>query len=353
MADPMDIEKKRLAEQRLAMLALTGSAPEQADGPCLSEEELACLVEGKTKPEHRERCFTHLAGCERCYAAWRQLDQEWQHQTAGSKRGKLLTFLSRPRVLTATGSLLALAASIAVFLNITMHADRQALLQLPASPAQRQEAIPPPAPLPAAPEHSKASEFIERSAAPAPPPLARQQEKTAGKGIARVEPTLKATAPKKMDRQAADPAAREFEQMTPQTAPRVEEEKAAPARSLDQAKELSARAKQEAAPAPPPRAMEAPAGQASNRADSQPTTVEEWRRKIRNECRGPLRPELLTSLSAQGRQLLTMPSAALTPHDRQQMHKMLAILDDQQQSVAQRCQALLPMLRSAAGSASP
>ena len=170
MAKITELEKKRTAERRLALLVLTGEQP-QASGSCLDLEELAALVEGKLAPEQVEPCLDHLAGCEHCYALWRQLDREWQEQAGKSGRNTLRRLIRRPRFLATAGSLLAAAASIAVFLNITTQADRHTLMRLPEQPVQEQVL-----PAPAAESANKLA--TEKGLAPPPPPASMSPSQT-------------------------------------------------------------------------------------------------------------------------------------------------------------------------------
>ena len=103
------------AHDRLtAVLALAADRPGPSS-PCPQPTDLAAYVEGKLSGEAQQFIKTHLADCEECYALWCAV-------TAGlaeEGHGRRQTFsLLKPRNLTYLGSALALAASVALFINI-------------------------------------------------------------------------------------------------------------------------------------------------------------------------------------------------------------------------------------------
>ena len=103
------------AQDRLtAVLALAADRPGPSS-PCPQPTDLAAYVEGKLSGEAQQLIKTHLADCEECYALWCAV-------TAGlaeEGHGRRQTFsLLKPRNLTYLGSALALAASVALFINI-------------------------------------------------------------------------------------------------------------------------------------------------------------------------------------------------------------------------------------------
>ena len=93
------------------LLALSADKNHQP-GPCVSDEELAMLVEDNMDTEHRQKCLEHLAGCETCYNQWLFLKKEEDNH-----KRNILPLLSK-KSYTYIGSSLALAASVVVFLNV-------------------------------------------------------------------------------------------------------------------------------------------------------------------------------------------------------------------------------------------
>jgi hypothetical protein len=346
MAETIDLEKKREARRRLALLALAGEQSEPS-GPCLEAEELACLVEGRLTPEQIEACLAHLAGCEHCYATWRHLDQEWQQQQAKrGRRGKLRQWLNRPRLLTAAGSLLAAAASIAVFINFTTRLDRQALLRFPTKPAQEQvQAIPPSEPL------ERRAVPQEQPAAPAPPLMqAKQREQKTLSGTAPVPATeQEAAGAAKAPARGADRAATVQPSPTPTVSAPLPQNKVASADQLMSKKENAADgAIKEGAPAParPEQALRAGSAVAPQRDEAAPLTLAGWRQRLREGCQGHPRDDSFASLAAQGKRLLALDGKdSLTPEARQQVSGILTLLANQEsQPIEQRCQAMLKLL---------
>jgi len=359
MAETIELAKKREAERRLALLALAGEQPEPS-GSCLDPEELAALIEGRLAPEQVEPCLAHLAGCEHCYALWLQLDRDWREQSGKSGRNRLRRLISRPRFLTAAGSLLAAAASIAVFLNITTQADRQALTHLPKQPVQEQVlggpvtessdktvaeqgiALPPPA---AAIHPSEQSRTTEQAAMPATPPAESSKKEAPFRNGRNESGALDAAGPAqppdmaaKRERRAARAAA-EIDESVPANADMMADKKEQEAMRLP---EKSA-ATPKTAPQKALRATTetpAPAGEAA------PLTLADWYNRIRAGCQDQRGPEYFAALSHQGQQLLRQ-SAALNQQEQRQIERLLAVLGNQH-SAGQQCPALLDILGPAA-----
>lgn len=349
MAETIELAKKREAERRLALLALAGEQPEPS-GSCLDPEELAALIEGRLEPEQVEPCLAHLAGCEHCYALWLQLDREWQEQAGKSGRNRLQKLISRPHFLAAAGSLLAAAASIAVFLNITTQVDRQALTRLPKQPVQEQilsgpvtessgktvaeQGIAPPPPA-AAIHPSEQSRMKEQAAAPA-----RTDRNESGALDAAVPAQPPGMAAKREQRVAQAPA--EVGESVPVNADMMADKKEQEATSLPgksaatpkTAPQAALRATGTPAPLPAP-AVEAP-----------PLTLADWHNRIRAGCQDRPGPDLFAMLTTQGKQLLRQ-STALNQQERRQIERLLAVLGNQQ-SAEQQCRALLEILGPAA-----
>jgi hypothetical protein len=349
MAETLNLDKKRAAERRLALLALTGEQPKPS-GLCLDAEQLACLVEGRLAAGNVEACLAHLADCEQCYATWRQLDQEWQQGAKGHRPDNLLKWFNRPRLLATTGSILALAASIAVFLSITMESDRESLLRLPAQPAQEQKQIAPPA-------EAKIERplSLEQSTAPAPQQLEKQREKKPLSRTDRVQAKeQEAAAQAKASAQEADrtAAARKAPAAAVRAAPPLQAETASADKVTEKKGKISDMVAKEAAPSPaPPRlAAQGAREESANITEAEPLTLIEWQRMIREGCQGQPQPDFFTGITAKGRQLLARKDAIMATEDRQQVSRVLNLLATRhQQPAAQQCQALLELLGPVAG----
>ena len=75
---------------------------------------MALLVDGNCSVQEKERGWAHLSDCQECYDQWYVLKME---EREGRKEGGIV-HLMRPKTFAVVGSTLAVAASIAVFLNI-------------------------------------------------------------------------------------------------------------------------------------------------------------------------------------------------------------------------------------------
>ena len=107
---------KSIKEERLtAILALGADEKSSVDG-CLGEEELALFVESRLPEPGQQRCMEHLAQCDSCYGQWKILKETHVSQ----KRKNIISIIP---VITARsykyiGSTLAVAATLALFLNV-------------------------------------------------------------------------------------------------------------------------------------------------------------------------------------------------------------------------------------------
>jgi len=116
MTDPYPIDDQRQQDRRLALLALYETGKQEKDrddGSCLKAEELACLVEGGGDQAERAEWQRHLAGCDDCLGRWMAL-YSVVHPGEGltGRNGRS----SRIRRFFWTGSFLAAAASVVLFL---------------------------------------------------------------------------------------------------------------------------------------------------------------------------------------------------------------------------------------------
>lgn len=363
MAEITDLERKKADERRLALIVLAGGQP-QPDGACPTPEEMAALVEGKLPPEQAEASLAHLALCDHCYALWRELDHEWQEQTKKSGRGTLLRLIGRPRFLTAVGSLLAAAASIAVFLNLTTDVDRHSLTRLPDASVQ-ERAVPAPAAEPApalpadkglpppasslTPEQPHTFTAKEQATAPAAPPSESRKKQAADRRIeeqSRADGAAKALhAPTKEAKRGAEETqlpvekTKQMVKQAPASADRVEKQREREVASLPETTNAAPAAVPQTASRATTAAPPLPAPLAGG---IEPLTVAGWQDRIREGCQHRPGPEFFPALIAQGKQLLRQPTN-LQSGERQRIERILVVLDSQQ-SPEQRCRAALEIL---------
>ena len=372
MIDKSKMEQQREADRRLALLALVSEQPEPC-GACLEPEELSALIEGRLTPEQIEPCLTHLAGCERCYALWLRLDREWRGQTGRSNRNTLRRLISRPRFLAAAGSLLAAAASIAVFLNIT--ADHGALPRLPEKTAQElalsmpalkttDQVAPEQAPAtPAASSLLSADEQVgnlainqanqpadRQTVAPRGDDAKRRSLSTASQtleqeleqGLNAAKPAQpKATGPAitaQHEKKAEQSPATAAKRITPvalageagnQAAPLIADQQAV------QSEEASATFAGRAVPSSAPPA-------AAEKAAAAPLTYAAWQTALRQGCQGQPGPHFFETIRNNGAQLLR-ESATLPKQERRRIERVLALIGGSQ-TPAQQCRAMLDLL---------
>ncbi len=97
-------------------LSALASAKEGKVSDCLSSDKMALLVDHSLSEAEREQCLAHLAECQTCYDEWRMVSLE----TGG--KGQIIKgpwFTKRSVILAATGSFLAAAASVLLYINLT------------------------------------------------------------------------------------------------------------------------------------------------------------------------------------------------------------------------------------------
>lgn len=344
MVEMTELERQRRADRQLALLALTGEQP-RADGPCPKAEELAALVEGKLPAEEAEACLTHLAGCGQCYSLWLQLDREYQEHTA-RQRPPLLHLLSRPRLLTAAGSLLAAAASIALFLNLTTRVDRSSLTILADKPVAEQIVSTAPAP-----EHpssplaglgpmesatdqwhraegggQRSGERAEVEKLTGRQPAGPTEDRGVSVGAERAKPAPAMVAKERREQKKVPPPKQE-----PVGRPAADDGELA---TKQQEVMASFAAPQATMPAAVP--MAEPARK------QEPLSLEEWQDGLRRQCTAKPEADFVATMTARGRLLLEEPDQ-LSARDRQRIERLLAELGKEQPAEL-RCRALLDIL---------
>ena len=125
MANIHSIDEKKQADRGVALLALHAGQG-SVSSACLTEEELACLVDRQCTADEQEQFFSHLASCETCYRSWLELLEIFDTGT-GQKTGNMVYKFFQPKQLAWAGSLFAAAASVALFLNISGEMDAPVL----------------------------------------------------------------------------------------------------------------------------------------------------------------------------------------------------------------------------------
>lgn len=99
-----------------ALSALAAKGSERA-GSCLSSDVMAALVAGNLSEGERQSCLDHLALCQSCYDEWRALAVDEKHVINKIVKGPWFTM--RSFSFTAAGTLLAAAASLIFYLNLS------------------------------------------------------------------------------------------------------------------------------------------------------------------------------------------------------------------------------------------
>ena len=356
MAMRHNLTELQEARRRLGLLALANQRP-KITGHCLTGEELAALVEGRLTPEQRSARLTHLADCEHCYGQWLQLDRFWREQTIPHRPGKRLSWLAQPKHWAAAGSLLAAAASIAVFLSITERVDQQTLTQLHEKPLQemREPAIPAPAaapandsisrqaePVPSSPQPDPAQEAAQQTAAPqsqakqeirAPQKSKVQRE---AKRPTEPQPVAKARAP--MEEQGPSSDSREAERQNAYQ----DRENAVGSRTTTSREEqrtdgnaggFSASSREQVKKYPASALPAKPSPQ---------SPLQEWHTQIRQGCALAPSKEFLDAVAKQGRALLDR-TAPLPSAEQQHIQRVLTQLE-QPFSAERQCQAIVALL---------
>lgn len=321
--------------QQLAQLALLAAQPEQA-GACLNEATLAALVEGRLDQETRKASLQHIASCERCLQLWLQLDQIWQMQQLDEGSSSHVQLHQR-KVLAITGSLLAVAASVAVFVTLTpqmMH--QRTVTRAPLTSQQAAKRVTEAE----APSKAPPSPQIER----APAPLQSTEESQPEKKLAGNAPSSAAPGKTRNPIVAAMPAP---------SAPQAQisatpEPPASVAADQSQAvAPIMAESAKGGAPQPAiakrnfSAANNQPQGEITSNQAMATSPVSLWTNQIRQGCSQKPASEFFIRIAREGRQLLASPS--LTSDERQQVQQIL-IRITMRKSPEENCQDLQQVL---------
>ncbi len=117
MAKRYSLHRLNDADKRTALLGLALAGKSDDEGACLSDGEMAALVDGACSAEERDRYFLHLANCSGCYRRWVELSEIVRSDRKRKKDTGPKVF--RPKYYVWAGSFLAAAASVILFINIT------------------------------------------------------------------------------------------------------------------------------------------------------------------------------------------------------------------------------------------
>ena len=103
---------KKNEDHLAGVLALAADEQKSSEG-CIAAEDFALMLEVKLDASERQRFLEHLAHCDICYNQWKLLKEPI---ISGNKRN--IIPIIAPKLYRYVGSTLAIAATIAVFLNV-------------------------------------------------------------------------------------------------------------------------------------------------------------------------------------------------------------------------------------------
>ncbi len=116
------IERETPGDRRTALLALASNRKDvEKISHCLSSGSMASLIDGECSPDERDTYFDHLGSCETCYQQWLEVSMVADIDERQKGGNKIIQFL-KPVNLAWTGSMLAAAASVVLYLNIQQDA---------------------------------------------------------------------------------------------------------------------------------------------------------------------------------------------------------------------------------------
>ncbi len=111
-----NFKNRKNVEKTEALLALIADK-EGGQDRCLLTEEMAALIDDKCEKEERAIFMQHLSRCDNCYMEWLTL-KRMEKNAATNVNQRRVYRLSKLKKYRIVGSALAVAASVAVFLNI-------------------------------------------------------------------------------------------------------------------------------------------------------------------------------------------------------------------------------------------
>ena len=323
MAKIEQLKQHQHEQQRLALLALLADRP-RPTGQCPSDETLAAFVDGKLGQAEVGVCLAHLADCEHCMQIWLQLDHHWHSLGQDDKDADRRPFFARPKVLATAGSLLAVAASIAVFITITTRMDQGLLLH------QRLDQIPSTATLP----QERGEEKL--TAEPAPPaPATSTQPAKPQPAATSVKPMKKADLSVPQEAVFAQKRREKGEKMSEQEASKM-----LGAESTHRDRNFLAREAGTAlvpattAQAPEPTPMD-------EAATPGPMNLETWEEELRLACEQPPTTKFPARFMDQGRRLLKDQTLE---HGQQALVKSLLEQLERDEAPGQSCPRILKLL---------
>ncbi len=118
MAKRYVLHRAEEADRRTALLGLALADRSADKGSCLSDEDMATLVDDVCSREERARCLQHLAHCEKCYQNWLKLTEIVSTGKKKKSRSGSHTII-RPKYFAWVGTIFAAAASVVLFVQIT------------------------------------------------------------------------------------------------------------------------------------------------------------------------------------------------------------------------------------------
>ncbi len=309
VTDPNHDRDKKV--EKAAVLLALAADPEEAAGPCLIAEEMAALVDGRTTAAASAAHLAHFGSCRKCYEEWLFLKKETKLEIR-----RRVYALRRIKKFSYIGSALAVAASIAVYLNVGNMADKTLEQVVPDTALMEKHAVAPAPP-------RQALEYKEKDQGAGP--VARN---VAGSTAAPTAPTiLKEQTTGRLEPLPASPTG--TEQFRAQRAKRL----AGPAQSEDMvAKEA------ESAPTEITAALAAPPGA---------TDMAGWLVQLREACRADRHgAEFWAEMIDRGERLRLGGTTAPAEKQRLRITVLLALLREMRDPVLEtrQCRLILAEL---------